>query len=131
MFKQNSFKGFMLNAIKDKCKNLIIIIETKRKPQESDIVEIDISDYYFRFTLDSIGEIAFGQDLRSLYGENESFMRAFDYCQQYTSSLFFLPFPQFLMNRITAAGRKYMRCIKIIQILVLLSLVKQLKRPLK
>lgn len=115
MFKQNSFKGFMLNAIKDKCKNLINIIETKRKTQENDIVEIDISDYYFRFTLDSIGEIAFGQDLRSLYGENESFMRAFDYCQQYTSALFFLPLPQFLMNRFTAAGRKYMRCIQVIQ----------------
>ena len=64
MFKLSNFKGCMLHTIKTKGDKLLNILchHVATSPGK----EVVIGDLFLRFTLDSIGEIAFGQDLRSL-----------------------------------------------------------------
>ena len=64
MFKLANFKGCMHHTITTKGDKLLDILS--QHVATSPAKEIVIGDLFFRFTLDSIGEIAFGQDLRSL-----------------------------------------------------------------
>lgn len=76
---------------------------------------VEMQDLFFRLTLDTIGEIAFGRDLGSLEGKNREFMRAFDYCQQYSNDLFFKPGPAWLWTLLTPDGWRNMRHARVLQ----------------
>jgi fatty acid omega-hydroxylase len=45
---------------------------------------VNLQDLYMRFTMDSIGEIAFGMDLNTLEKPEQEFCRAFDWLQEET-----------------------------------------------
>lgn len=49
--------------------------------KQSDTTTLDIQDLFYRFTIDSIGEIAFGVDLQALRGDALPFAIAFDAAQ--------------------------------------------------
>lgn len=53
---------------------------------------IDAQDYYGRYTLDSIGEIAFGNSIDSLHAPENPFARAFDQANEATTYRFVNPF---------------------------------------
>lgn len=52
---------------------------------------LDLQSVFFRFTLDSIGSIAFGEDIRSLENANVPFAKAFDAAQAAVEQRFFRP----------------------------------------
>jgi len=72
MFKVSNFKGVMHKTVRNKTDKLLGILE-KHVTSNPD-QPITIGDLYFRFTLDSIGEIAFGQDLGALRYDSSSGM---------------------------------------------------------
>lgn len=53
--------------------------------------DVDIQRLYFAFTLDSIGEIAFGVNIGSLHNPDHPFARAFDTAQKLCEARFFSP----------------------------------------
>jgi len=68
---------------------------------------VDIQNLLHAYTLDSIGEIAFGLEIGALAdGDNCAFARAFDYCQAYINESFFTPV-WVLARFLTARGWRF------------------------
>jgi hypothetical protein len=66
----------------------------------------------FRYTLDSIGKIAFGQDIGALHSEGGvQFADDFDYVQEMTNQSFLDPFWWF-KRYLSPAGWQYFACLK-------------------
>lgn len=118
MFKISNFKKSMLDAVRSKCLKCLDLINAQVRSASSSHPEtaiVNLEEYFFKMTLDTIGEIAFGQDLGSLSGKNIEFMRAFDFCQMYASDLFFLPGPAWFWNYCTPLGWRFRRQTQVLE----------------
>lgn len=120
MFKVTNFKNSMLEAVRSKCLKCLDLIRDQVQADSpasaaTPTSVVDLQEYFFKMTLDTIGEIAFGQDLGALSGKNLEFMEAFDYCQMYVSDLFFQPGPAWLWNCCTPAGWRFRAKTKVLQ----------------
>jgi len=72
---------------------------------------IDVSDLFFKFTLDSIGEIAFGYNIDSIHSD-APFARAFDKSQEYALQGFMTPkFLWKLIQRVSPDAKEQMKVI--------------------
>ncbi len=119
MFKVSNFKHSMLEAVRGKSLKTLGLLEAQVRsaspasaPRPTAVVELQ--ELFFKMTLDTIGEIAFGQDLGSLSGKNVEFMQAFDYCQQYANDLFFKPGPAWAWNNLTPEGWTFQKQAKVL-----------------
>eukprot|EP01104_Vermistella_antarctica_P008145 TRINITY_DN2036_c0_g1_i1.p1 TRINITY_DN2036_c0_g1~~TRINITY_DN2036_c0_g1_i1.p1 ORF type:complete len:469 (+),score=81.14 TRINITY_DN2036_c0_g1_i1:198-1604(+) len=83
--------------------NTVVDILNKVKPGEA----IDLQDLFFRYTLDSIGEIGFGVSLNSLNSEC-GFARAFDRSQAFADGSNRNPFLRWFRSEGFEADVKYM-----------------------
>lgn len=120
MFKVTNFKNSMLEAVRSKCLTCLGLICAQVHADSpasaaAPTAVVDLQEYFFKMTLDTIGEIAFGQDLGALSGKNLDFMEAFDYCQMYVSDLFFQPGPAWLWNYCTPAGWRFRAKTKVLK----------------
>lgn len=78
IFTANNFKGIITASIQEHVRRLVSVIGEHADRNE----EFDLSDLFFRFTLDSFTEMAFGKSTRSLEtSEPVPFAVAFDYAQ--------------------------------------------------
>ena len=78
--------------------------------QQSNGKPIDIASLMFKFTLDSIGSIAFGSNIGALDKERVQFADDFDYCQESINQSFFDPLYKF-KRYCTPAGWEYFRAL--------------------
>lgn len=85
IFNVNKFRTCILSTFNEKCDT---VIETLRKHTTD---STDFQDLMFRFTLDSIGLIAFNFDIGALKQKNVQFAKDFDYCQEITNQSFIDP----------------------------------------
>ncbi|CAE7452525.1 CYP704B1 [Symbiodinium microadriaticum] len=86
LFKLNTFKHEMIDAFDAHCNELVQVIKMK------DGKPFDIQDLFMKFTLESIGMIAFGVKLGALQKDRVDFADCFDYCQAMTNEAFMDPF---------------------------------------
>lgn len=78
IFTAGNFKGIITSSIQEHIRQLVTVIGDHADKNE----EFDLSDLFFRFTLDSFTEMAFGKSTRSLEtSEPVPFAVAFDYAQ--------------------------------------------------
>mmetsp|Transcript_24914 Transcript_24914/g.36752 ORF Transcript_24914/g.36752 Transcript_24914/m.36752 type:complete len:506 (+) Transcript_24914:53-1570(+) len=84
LFNLNKFKSSVLDTFNDHCNILIDILSSSTGP-------IDIQDLFMKFTLESIGQIAFGQELGTMTKKRVIFAEAFDYCQAQINESFLDP----------------------------------------
>lgn len=78
IFTAGNFKGIITSSIQEHIRQLVSVIGDHADKNE----EFDLSDLFFRFTLDSFTEMAFGKSTRSLEtSEPVPFAVAFDYAQ--------------------------------------------------
>lgn len=79
LFNLNIFKHSVLDTFNEHGEEMVAKIATfNGKP-------FDIQDIFFRFTLDSIGQIAFGTSFSSQKKDKIPFAEAFDYLQYVTN----------------------------------------------
>lgn len=103
LFNLNKFKTGVLDTFNDHADKLISILNSS--------TVLDIQSLMFKFTLDSIGKIAFGYDIGALDSEKIQFAEDFDYCQESVNNSFFDPL--WLMKRFfTPSGWKYFLALR-------------------
>eukprot|EP01100_Stratorugosa_tubuloviscum_P011929 TRINITY_DN543_c2_g1_i1.p1 TRINITY_DN543_c2_g1~~TRINITY_DN543_c2_g1_i1.p1 ORF type:complete len:486 (-),score=166.23 TRINITY_DN543_c2_g1_i1:101-1558(-) len=105
MFKVRTLKEMVL--VFNKHANLLINKYEEISKNSTKSI-IDIQDFFHRFTLDSIGEIAFGININSLE-KNVDFSKAFDLAQELTEHRFYSPFWRWMPSE-----RKLKQAIKIL-----------------
>lgn len=89
IFTAGNFKGIITSSIQEHIRQLVSVIGDHADKNE----EFDLSDLFFRFTLDSFTEMAFGKSTRSLETcEPVPFAVAFDYAQGIMDRRFNNPF---------------------------------------
>ena len=86
LFNLNKFRNEMSQTFNEHCSILINCILKKGKKS------FDLQDLFTKFTLDSIGKIAFGKNLHSLEKKRVLFAESFDYCQFSANESFLDPF---------------------------------------
>lgn len=100
LFNLNRFKGVILDTFNDHCNILDhIFVDSQGNP-------VDIHKLLHKYTLDSIGKIAFSEDIRSLELPTVNFADDFDYCQQFANDSFINPLWRFV-KYCTPAGWLY------------------------
>ncbi|GAA6057630.1 hypothetical protein JCM3770_005004 [Rhodotorula araucariae] len=90
IFTGSNFKGIITNSIEKNVQTLLAIIGRHADRGET----FDLADLFFRFTLNSFAEMAFGQDLRALSTETDEpipFAVAFDEAQVISNKRFTNP----------------------------------------
>lgn len=102
LFNLNKFKTTVLDTFNDHMDTLCAIIANNAEKN----VAFDIQQLMLKFTLDSIGYIAFGQDIGALKQDRVMFAEAFDYCQESINQSFFDPI-WWLKRFFTPAGWWY------------------------
>jgi cytochrome P450 len=100
LFNLNKFKGVVLDTFNDHCNIVISIMAMKAG------APFDIQDIMHKFTLDSIGKIAFGRELGCLQKARVDFADDFDYIQMQTNDSFINPLWR-LQRYFTPAGWSY------------------------
>jgi cytochrome P450 len=95
----NKFKTTILDTFNNNCD---IIIEKLKNHTK---ISTDFQDLMFRFTLDSIGMIAFNFDIGALKQIKVQFAEDFDYCQESTNKSFIDPF--WFFKRYFGSGLHY------------------------
>jgi len=115
LFSHRNFKQRMLTTINKDVTTLVGIVGQavdKAKSSTSGAAEINFSRLFARYTLDAIGEIAFGKDVGALRGESEDFVTSFDYIQSFLNDLVLKP-PgyAFYCRQFTPEGKKYSECL--------------------
>lgn len=88
MFSRNAFKSHFSDVFSRHGKELVKVLHQHASKSST----VDMQDLYFRFTLDSIGEIAFGAVIGALADPECVFARAFDEAQSIAEERFFTPF---------------------------------------
>lgn len=102
LFNMSKFRTEMMDTFNHHCSILIRVINKKRKATGS----FDIQDLFQKFTLDSIGNIAFGKSIGALQKDRVMFAESFDFCQFQANATFLDPF--WLFKRyFTPAGWQY------------------------
>jgi hypothetical protein len=100
MFKLQKFKTTILDTFNDEIELVLPLVSSYNgKP-------FDFQDLAARFTLDSIGKIAFGLNLECLFKPEVQFAKHFDYCTKSVNDSVINPF--WLFARLfTPSGWKY------------------------
>ncbi|SGZ20464.1 BQ5605_C021g09279 [Microbotryum silenes-dioicae] len=91
IFNGNAFRGIIAQSIDKNIERLVTII--KRHADQGEV--FDLSQLFFRFTLESFGGMAFGCDIGALSTETDEpvpFTAAFDYAQVVLNKRFQDPF---------------------------------------
>eukprot|EP00164_Ancoracysta_twista_P000051 GFYU01000070.1.p2 GENE.GFYU01000070.1~~GFYU01000070.1.p2 ORF type:complete len:501 (+),score=165.87 GFYU01000070.1:166-1668(+) len=91
IFNVGNFRDNMCDVF---ARNGTVLVNRLENVKEGEF--IDMQDLFFRYTLDSIAEIAFGVTLGSLSKDDVPFARAFDGAQLATNMRFFFPCWQLL-----------------------------------
>lgn len=78
IFKRAELRGFMTEVFVEHARTLLARLDTYAQSG----AEFDLQDLFYRYTLDSIGRIAFGVDLGCLTKESVPFATAFDTAQE-------------------------------------------------
>lgn len=99
LFSMNKFKGMVLATLNDNVNKVIDIINQQNGK------EFNIQALLFKFTLDSIGIIAFGHNIGALTMERVQFADDFDFAQEMTNHSFLDPLWWFRLH-FTEKGRK-------------------------
>ena len=105
LFNTNKFRTTVLDTFNHHCDLLIQIINSKATN-----TSFDIAGLLFKFTLDSIGLIAFGVDIGSLHQERVEFADCFGYCQETINQSFIDPL-WYIKRLFTPAGWWYFVCL--------------------
>jgi cytochrome P450 len=105
LFNLGKFKSGVQDTFNTNGDKLIRILrESKGKP-------IDIAGLMFKFTLDSIGNIAFGSDIGALDQDRVQFANDFDFCQESINLSFFDPLWR-IKRLCTPDGWKYFMSLR-------------------
>lgn len=105
LFNLGKFKSGVQDTFNSNADKLITILK------KSNGAPIDIQGLMFKFTLDSIGYIAFGSNIGALEKERVQFADDFDYCQENINMSFFDPL--WLVKRyLTPSGWKYFAALR-------------------
>jgi cytochrome P450 len=115
LFTHRNFKQRMLTTINKDVHTLVDIVgqvADKAKGNSSGAAEVNFSRLFARYTLDAIGEIAFGKDIGALRGESADFVTSFDYIQSFLNDLVLKP-PgyAFYCRHFTPEGKRYAQCL--------------------
>lgn len=112
LFNLNKFRTTVLDTFNRHCDTLVGIIgETcDSKPNEP---VLDVAALMFKFTLDSIGFIAFGKEIGALQKNKVDFADCFDHCQQSINDSFINPL-WFLKRYFTPNGWYYFYCLWVV-----------------
>lgn len=83
LFNLNKFRTEMSHTFNEHCTTLIKCIIDKSKAGSSikEVAAFDLQDLFLKFTLDSIGKIAFGKTVGALQKDRVLFAESFDFCQ--------------------------------------------------
>lgn len=116
LFTHRNFKQRMLSTINKDVHTLVDIVgqaADKAKGNSSGAAEVNFSRLFARYTLDAIGEIAFGKDIGALRGESADFVTSFDYIQSFLNDLVLKP-PgyAFYCRHFTPEGKRYAECLE-------------------
>lgn len=87
VFSDGSFRTTIVDAFVSHGKRLDAVLSAAAESGAA----VDMHALFHRFTLDSIGEIAFGIQLRSIEHPGQPFVAAFDAAQAATDARFFTP----------------------------------------
>lgn len=108
LFNMNKFRGVVLDTFNEHAGVVLQQLEKSIGSEKG----IDFQALMFKYTLDSIGKIAFGQDIGALHAENGvQFADDFDYVQEMTNQSFLDPF-WWLKRYLTPSGWQYFSCLK-------------------
>lgn len=107
LFSLNRFKSKILDTFNAHCETLNKVIQSKGD------ASFDIQILMQKFTLDSIGKIAFGYEIGALTRDRVLFAEAFDFCQYHVNECFINPFWR-IIRYCTPEGWKYFSCLKTI-----------------
>lgn len=120
LFNTNKFKTTVLDTFNRHCDILVNIIDKHALQPSASGVSLDkggevfdIAALMFKFTLDSIGFIAFGCEIGALHQDRVPFADAFDFCQETINQTFFDPLWA-IKRAFTPAGWHYYRCINMV-----------------
>jgi hypothetical protein len=93
LFNLNKFRNEMSHTFNQHCTTLIKCIHNKSKGNKSKsfLSSFDLQDLFSKFTLDSIGKIAFGKTIGALEKERVLFAESFDFCQFQANASFVDP----------------------------------------
>ena len=104
----NKFRGLVLDTFNGHTDVVLSLLE-KSIGSESGI---DFAGLMFKYTLDSVGKIAFGHDIGSLHHEEGvEFANDFDYVQEMTNQSFLDPI-WWLKRYLTPSGWRYFACLR-------------------
>lgn len=83
LFNMNKFRNEMSHVFNQHCTILMKCIHKKTKvtADKGFSTSFDLQDLFLKFTLDSIGKIAFGKTIGALEKERVLFAESFDFCQ--------------------------------------------------
>lgn len=87
MFSVNSFRHHMAEVFNRNGNKVMALLDAAAASGEV----VDMQDIFFRFTLDSVGEISFGSSIGSLEDPTVPFSRAFDKAQSVVELRFWEP----------------------------------------
>jgi hypothetical protein len=107
LFNLNKFRTEMSTTFNEHCTSLIKCIQSKSKGGKNNKGNpFDLQDLFLKFTLDSIGQIAFGKTIGALQKDRVLFAESFDFCQFQANASFIDPL--WLFKRyFTPAGWQY------------------------
>eukprot|EP00924_Labyrinthula_sp_SR-Ha-C_P006475 snap_masked-scaffold_80-processed-gene-0.2-mRNA-1 protein AED:0.31 eAED:0.31 QI:0/-1/0/1/-1/1/1/0/544 len=83
IFTKSNFENFMFNVFVEKALKLNKVIETRKEKY------IDMQDMFFKFTMDSIEKLFFGNEVNSIEGEMSFYGKNFDLAHQQLLPLLF------------------------------------------
>jgi len=81
LFNVKNFREGMLGTFVDHSHAVLALVEASKD-------DVDVSDLFYRYTLDSIGYIAFGNNINSLGNPNVEFAQAWDRCNPHVAERF-------------------------------------------
>jgi len=87
IFTRNVFNNFVRDSLLKNCDKLIHRLDGIAANGES----IDMQNIMFKFTMDTIGLVGFGIDLKTLEKDNVPFAKAFDQAQKLITTRFLRP----------------------------------------
>ena len=112
LFNTGKFRTTVLDTFNRHCDELVGIID-RHASQGKHGEAFNIAGLMFKFTLDSIGYIAFGNEIGSLHQDRVPFADAFDYCQETINQSFFDPI-WWVKRAVTPGGWHYHSCLRMV-----------------
>eukprot|EP01025_Chloroclados_australasicus_P030000 TRINITY_DN3000_c0_g1_i2.p1 TRINITY_DN3000_c0_g1~~TRINITY_DN3000_c0_g1_i2.p1 ORF type:complete len:529 (+),score=20.02 TRINITY_DN3000_c0_g1_i2:49-1635(+) len=112
MFTTRLLRGYISDILNKQCQTLCKVIQQNNQKFVNEFY--DIQKEYQRFTLDSIGEIAFGMNINSLETGKSEFGNAFDYATAKSHARLVNPTWKLLRWFGLPPERKLKTCVKVV-----------------